>query len=379
MVTLYTYFISANCFNLRQITMFSMKPYFVAITLLLVLACVLCENKYSKEANTNFKSQFDVEPNVQLRHLDKPFRMGKLNLLWKKAQVRLSEPKLKSIYNELKIHDKEEITYKKVKSDGLDADGQKEGSMRKRLVGIMSTYGLLEHFEDIQGEVIKLEKDANSPDFKPKAVFKDKKLNKLWEKAEHSGFTSIELQALKEEFSHHQDKVDQYYSLLDEVEAKPDDSLNSIDHKLEKFNTLEELDTFESNQNEHFKKADILRQAHQEIKDGYDRLHRISLSGPESREFVEPRVQVLWSMAQKGNFSNNELESMRVELHHYEKRLLKLRHLQAEAALDTNDIRKVTGEKIENDMNEVIKKQQRKVEKYHQHLESKITKQHMEL
>ncbi|KAL1465148.1 hypothetical protein WDU94_004738 [Cyamophila willieti] len=361
--------------------MLFITTYFVPITLFLLVSCVSCENKYSKEANIHHQSQFDLEPSAQLRHLDKPFRMGKLNLLWKKAQVRLSEPKLKSIYSELKIHDKEEITFKKIKADGLDADGQMEGTLRKRLVGIMSTYGLLEHFEDIEGEVPKLDKDANSPEFKPKAIFKDKKLNKLWEKAERSGFTSIELQALKEEFSHHQDKVDQYYSLLEEVESKPDDSLNSIDHKLEKFNTLEGLDTFESNQNEHFKKADILRQAHQEIKDGYDRLHRISLSGPDSREFVEPRVQVLWSMAQKGNFSDSELESMRVELHHYEKRLLKLRHLQAEAALDSNDIRKMTGEKIENDMNEVIKKQQRKVQKYHLHLESKITggEKHMEL
>lgn len=71
---------------------------------------------------------------------------------------------------------------------------------------------------------------------------------------------------------------------------------------------------------------------------------------------------------------------LQVELHHYEKRLLKLRHLQAEAALDSNDIRKMVGEKIENDMNEVIKRQQRKVEKYHLHLESKIAgKQHVEL
>ncbi|KAI5712247.1 hypothetical protein M8J76_004069 [Diaphorina citri] len=348
---------------------------------LLYTVAVSSENIYSRESNVHFKSQLDVEPNIQLRHLDNPFRMGKLNLLWKKAQVRLSEPKLKSIYNELKIHDKEEILFKKVKADGLDPDGQREGILRIRLVGIMSTYGLLEHFEDIQGEKIKLDTDDNAPVHKPRAVFKDKKLNKLWEKAEHSGFTSIELQALKEEFSHHQDKVDQYYALLDEVEAKPGDDLNSIDHKLEKFNTIEGLDNYESNKNEHFEKADMLRQVHQEIKDGYDRLHRISLSGPDSREFVEPRVQVLWSMAVKGNFSDSELESMRIELHHYEKRLLKLRHLQAEAALDSNDIRKMAGEKVENDMNEVIKKQKQKVDKYHLHLESKITggKHHMEL
>lgn len=42
-------------------------------------------------------------------------------------------------------------------------------------------------------------------------------MNSLWEKAEVAGFTHEELQTLKEEFSHHQDKVDVYYSLLDDV------------------------------------------------------------------------------------------------------------------------------------------------------------------
>ncbi|XP_076289830.1 uncharacterized protein LOC143213660, partial [Lasioglossum baleicum] len=39
-------------------------------------------------------------------------------------------------------------------------------------------------------------------------MFKDRRLNKLWNKAELAGFTSEELTTLKEEFQHHQDKVD---------------------------------------------------------------------------------------------------------------------------------------------------------------------------
>jgi len=39
----------------------------------------------------------------------------------------------------------------------------------------------------------------------------------LWEKAEISGFTADELKSLKQEFDHHQDKVDVYYSLLENV------------------------------------------------------------------------------------------------------------------------------------------------------------------
>jgi hypothetical protein len=39
--------------------------------------------------------------------------------------------------------------------------------------------------------------------------------------------TAEELQALKEEFNHHQDKIDQYYSLLKDVEEGPKDTHKS--------------------------------------------------------------------------------------------------------------------------------------------------------
>jgi Alpha-2-macroglobulin RAP, N-terminal domain len=70
----------------------------------------------------------------------------------------------------------------------------KEAEMRKKLIGIMSTYGLLEHFEDVSDP--KKLKTFEHPAFNEatddhlnKMVFRDKKLNKLWIKAERSGFT----------------------------------------------------------------------------------------------------------------------------------------------------------------------------------------------
>jgi hypothetical protein len=39
--------------------------------------------------------------------------------------------------------------------------------------------------------------------------------------------TAEELQALKEEFNHHQEKIDQYYSLLRDVEEGPNDAHQS--------------------------------------------------------------------------------------------------------------------------------------------------------
>lgn len=340
-------------------------------------------NKYSAEAN--IKHDVTTESPSNFRNLEKPFRMAKLNILWSKAQLRLTEPKLKSLFSELKVHDKEELAWKRLKNDGLDKDGLKEAELRRKLTGIMSSYGLLEHFEDVTDpKKMKQHKSFNdaSDDHINKSLFKDKKLNKLWDKAETSGFTVEELQALREEFNHHQEKIDQYYSLLKDVEEGPDDKHeNTLDNTLERFNTIEEQEKTEKDYQD---KANMLREKHRDIKDGYDRLHRLAAKGPNSKEFIEPKVQGLWKIATESNFSPDELESLRVELLHYENRLLKLRHLQAEAALGSErhaKKEKMAGEKTEGlqVMEETIKKQARKVEKLHLDLETRIMQKHVEL
>lgn len=60
---------------------------------------------------------------------------------------------MKSLYSDLKIQDKEELGLKRMKSDGLDKDGLKEADTRKKLLNIMSAYGLLEHFEDVESKL----------------------------------------------------------------------------------------------------------------------------------------------------------------------------------------------------------------------------------
>lgn len=61
---------------------------------------------------------------------------------------RLTDPKLKSLYSDLMIQDKEELTLKRLKSDGSDKEGLKEAEIRRKLTNIMSVYGLREHFDD---------------------------------------------------------------------------------------------------------------------------------------------------------------------------------------------------------------------------------------
>lgn len=141
---------------------------------------------------------------------------------------RLTEPKLKSLFTELKIHDKEELKFKHQKSEisknSFGDDGLEEAELRKKLIGIMSTYDLLEvmDVEDVNNpELYKKHKPyegkVKSDNYRNKSLFKDKKLNKLWERAELGGFSPEELQTLKEEFMHHEEKVQVYYSMLEKM------------------------------------------------------------------------------------------------------------------------------------------------------------------
>lgn len=49
---------------------------------------------------------------------------------------KISETKLRSLYTDLLAQDKEESTLKRLKSDGLDKDGLKEASVRKKFKGL---------------------------------------------------------------------------------------------------------------------------------------------------------------------------------------------------------------------------------------------------
>ncbi|KAF6212875.1 hypothetical protein GE061_010585 [Apolygus lucorum] len=282
-------------------------------------------------------SQFDDFNSFDIRKMNKPFRMAKLNLLWTKAVSRLTEPKLKSLFSELKVHDKEEMQWKRLAAEGSDKDGLLEAELRRKLSSIMNVYGLLEHFEDVPDARQFKPHDSYSgrvDDHLNRHLFRDKKLNKLWEKAERSGFTPEELRMLKEEFDHHQLKVDQYYSILNTVEAgDPDTVKNSIDEKLDRFNELDQLEESDPVSRDYLAKVIQLRDSHKTIRDDYDRLYRLAMSGPDNQEFIEPKVQGLWKLAITANFKPDELESIRSELQHYEKRLLKLRRMHLDAAV----------------------------------------------
>jgi hypothetical protein len=83
--------------------------------------------------------------------------------------------------------------------------------------GILNSFALIEFFEDDAKSDKEPHHHKDADNHINKSLFKDKKLNKLWEKAEKSGFNEKELKALKEEFVHHQDKIDEYYMLMESL------------------------------------------------------------------------------------------------------------------------------------------------------------------
>ncbi|KAK8746877.1 hypothetical protein OTU49_016873 [Cherax quadricarinatus] len=354
----------SHCF-----TMVCPGPRILVYTIIMVtMGAHTLANKYSEAANT--KVHFERNP----------FRMAKLNLLWDKALKRLSEPKLKSLLSELKVQDKEEMTLKKLKTDGADKEGLKEAELRKKLRGIMVRYNLSDDLRDNKTSSKEPYLNEVTDQKILKAVFKDKKLNKLWVKAESSGFTEPELKALKEEFQHHQDKIDDYYALINSASVKMESEQNNLENDIKRFDTLQDL---ESSAKSAHHPTNALREKHRELKEGYDRLHKVASTGPDSKEFVEPKVAGLWKLAIRGDFTQEELESLHTELKHYEHRLLKVRHLtgqmnvlQERAGDDIEKFQSTEGQRV---LQERLAKQQRKVEKLHEDLEMRILQRHLEL
>jgi len=317
------------------------------------------ENKYSASANGFYPDS--KGPIKSYAGVASPFRMQKVNLLWEKARTKLTENKLELLYSQLKVQDKDELTLKKLRGEGADKDGSKEAEVRKKFNSIMLSFGL-------GGTPEK----ADTVQASPKALFKDKKLQRLWEKAEQAGLSSEELVALQDEFKHHQGKIDEYNALLELAGDRDSKRFNEIRRELNE----EEFDIRDTNE--------ITRKA-KEMKQNYDRLHRLATNVGEEQQFGEPKVAGLWKLALTANFDPVELESLREELGHYEKRLEKMHFIQAELQLveerhggkyGLDDDDKLEGRRI---MDKKLQKHTEAVAKLHESLESKIMARHNEL
>lgn len=308
---------------------------------LVVVVCFsvgVMAGRYSREMNEQKPSSSDG--------LTVEFRIAKLNQVWEKAKrMQLSPVRQAELHSDLKIQEKDEMLWKKLKVEGLDENGEKEAQLRRNFNVILAKYGM-----DGKRDTRPLESNyLKDHDIKEGDIFDDPRLDKLWNKAKSSGkFSNEELLSLKREFQHHKDKIHEYNILMDTISRTEEIHKNVIS-------------PMEGDTKEH-----VLHQKHTDLKhkmrdlnQGFERLRKLSHEGfSEDSEFREPRVIELWEAAKRANLSEDELDSLKEELRHFETKVEKHSHYQEQLELSHQKLQHVEalGDK------EHIKKTQ---EKYH--------------
>jgi alpha-2-macroglobulin receptor-associated protein len=164
---------------------------------------------------------------------------------------------------------------------------------------------------------------------------------------------------------------------LDAVDDEEHDKFNEISSSDDESNEVKQLDKKPDNKHKHYEaKTNEVREKHREIRENFDRLERKTAEKSSDSDFIEPKVQGLWKIAQAGNFSADELASIKVELHHFEAKFLKLRTMHAEHALTKERNKDLKpGDKYHDKLDELergIQKQSRKVEKLQEDIEKKL-------
>lgn len=256
------------------------------------------------------------------------FRMEKLNQLWEKAQrLQLSPVELSELHADLKIQERDEFSWKKLKAEGLDEDGEKEAKLIRNLNVILAKYGL-------DGRKDARAVSSNSlGDGAEQDGLEDPRLEKLWHKAKTSGkFSREELDKLWREFQHHKEKVREYNVLLETLSRTEEIQENAI--------SPEDVSRVQ---------AEVLGARHVELQDrlrgisqGFDRLRKVSHQGyGGDAEFEEPRVIDLWDLARSANFTEKELESFREELKHFEVKIEKHNHYQKQLEISHQKLKHV--------------------------------------
>ncbi|XP_068178702.1 alpha-2-macroglobulin receptor-associated protein [Antennarius striatus] len=324
--------------------------------------------KYSREINEKKPSGSDGQT-VE-------FRISKLNQVWEKAKrMELSPVRLAELHSDLKIQEKDELQWKKLTVEGLDESGEKEAQLRRNFHVILAKYGM-----DGKRDTRPLESNyLKDHDTKEGDMFDDPRLDKLWNKAKSSGkFSSEELLNLKREFQHHKDKIHEYNILMDTVSRTEEIHKNVI--------SPAEGDS----------KEKVLQQKHTDLKEkmrdlnqGFERLRKLSHEGfTEDSEFREPRVIELWEAAKRTNLTEDELDSLKEELRHFETKVEKHSHYQEQLELSHQKLRHVEalGDKEHikrnqekyNSLTEKTREMGYKMKKHMQDLSNKISRQGLE-
>uniref|UniRef100_A0A452TXW9 LDL receptor related protein associated protein 1 n=1 Tax=Ursus maritimus TaxID=29073 RepID=A0A452TXW9_URSMA len=231
--------------------------------------------------------------------------------------LQLSPVKLSELHADLKMQERDEFAWKKLKAEGLDEDGEKQAKLTRSLSVILAKYGL-----DGRKDTRAMSSNSLSDPAEEDSL-EDPRLEKLWHKAKTSGkFSSEELDKLRREFQHHKEKVREYNVLLETLsrtEGAPplQAALGGPPSTL----TL------------------AVSSGHLGIT---GRCHTVTGTAfAFLPEFEEPRVIDLWDLAKSANFTEKELESFREELKHFEAKIEKHNHYQKQLEISHQKLKHV--------------------------------------
>ncbi|CAL8330952.1 unnamed protein product [Merluccius merluccius] len=301
------------------------------------------------------------------------FRIAKLDQVWGKAiRMQLSPVRLSELHSDLKIQEKDELQWKKMKVEGLDENGEKEAQLRRNFNVILAKYGM-----DGKRDTRSLESNSlKDHETKEGDMFDDPRLDKLWNKAKNSGkFSEEEMLSLRREFQHHKDKIHEYNIVMDTVSRTEEVHKNVIS-------------PLEGDVKEHavHQKHTELKLKMRDLNQGFERLRKLSHEGfSEDSEFREPRVIELWESAKRSNLTEDELDSLKEELRHFETKVEKHSHYQEQLELSHQKLLHVEAlgdsEHIQknkdkyNTLSEKTREMGYKMKKHMQDLTNKISRQ----
>jgi len=336
----------------------------VLYSLVLVTQCYT--NKYSESLNKD-ENNDDIDGKIkQLR----PFRMKKTNHLWTMARKdkNLDEDQKMELYRDLEKLDRLEIRLKKLRSENGDQDGLWEEKALHKFKALAEKYSLNDPDSLDDHEYREIKKTDSQID---SIYFEDFKLRQLWTQAETSGFSDEDLALLQQEFTHQQMKIDQFKLLhnedLDIFEAE-DNSVhldNELDSQM-KDETKDRLIT---------KQRDRLA-----IQDGFSHLEQLTASLTSSGgEFTDLRVNSLWVIAQRANWTEKELDSFKNELSHFEKRLSKQKVYTEQLRQSRQRLGHTRDPDNHAFLEEKNKLLDKEVKKFHSGLKKKLIMRHSEL
>lgn len=333
------------------------------------------------------------------------FKINKLNLVWHKAQHSLGPSKLKDLKTDLLRHEEDELSLKKMRAHNQDKDGLHEAVVRRKLLAIMTKYALDRYYDDIHPNIkdehnnkqdnlakVKSTPAADHDKAHLKAVFRDKRLDKLWKKAEQIGFSQEELMVLHDEFQHQQDKLDEHYEIMNNIEEEIEKKMkqrsaheNSIDHDSDRLDTKKPVDPSDKKARLDENVHQVLKEKYKDIKKNIDKLHEKIIEPSAKSMFKAKQVNDLWIAAMNANFTTEELQSLKDELEHYQSRIDKLQHFENELERDhiiKSKQSSSNAEDTDSDSKHIKKRVQeltQKVDKTHKTIENKIKRKREEL